>query len=131
MAADAEQLALYGRLQMRQAAVVPLVARGRVFGALSLVRTGDDAEPFTADDLAFAQDVGQRAGLMVDNAAQYTAQRAVAEGLQRSLLPDLPRVPGLALGAAYEPSSSAALVGGDWYDAFVLPDGASGSSSAT
>jgi len=124
--ADPEQRAVYEQLQVRQVVVVPLVARGRVFGALSLIRTGDEVDPFTADDLALAQDVGQRAGLMVDNAAQYTAQRMVAEGLQRSLLPELPQVAGLAIGAAYEPSSSAALVGGDWYDAFVLPGGGVG-----
>ena len=35
-------------------------------------------------------------------------------------------MPGVALGAAYEPSSSASLVGGDWYDAFVLPGGDTG-----
>ena len=120
------QLELYLQIDMRHAVVVPLVARGRVFGAISLIRTGPDAAPFTDGDRALAQDVGRRAGLMVDNAAQYTAQRSVAEQLQRSLLPDLPLVPGLVLGAAYEPSSTAAMVGGDWYDAFVLPDGGVG-----
>ncbi|MCW2607203.1 MAG: Histidine kinase [Frankiales bacterium] len=126
IAADPVQAALWHRVDMRHACVVPLQARGRVFGAISLIRTGDDATPWTEEDLLFVQDVGRRAGQLVDNAAQYTAQRAVAEGLQRSLLPELPDVPGWTLGAAYQPSSSAALVGGDWYDAFVLPDGALG-----
>ena len=126
VAVDEAQLALYLGMQIRHALVVPLVAGERVFGALSLLRTGDGAEPFPTRTCTFALEVGRRAGLLVDNAAQYTVQRGVAEGLQRSLLPDLPQVPGYALGASYEPSSSSAGVGGDWYDAFVLPDGGLG-----
>ena len=126
VAVDPEQYALYAGLDLRHALVVPLVARERVFGVLSLLRTGQAAEPFAEEDRTFALEVGRRAGLMIDNAAQYTAQRRVAEGLQRSLLPELPQVEGYALGASYEPSSSSAGVGGDWYDAFVLPDGGLG-----
>ena len=121
-----EHRRLYADMDIRQALVVPLVARGRVLGALSLLRVGPQAVPYADADVQFALDIGRRAGLNVDNALQYTAQRAVAEGLQRSLLPDLPTVEGARLGAAYEPSSSQAKVGGDWYDAFVLPDGALG-----
>jgi len=40
------------------------------------------------------------------------------------LLPsDLPTVPGYEIDGWYEPAGPAALVGGDWYDAFTLPDG--------
>src|SRR4051794_6703398 len=54
-------------------------------------------------------------------------QRAVAETLQRSLLPArLPRCSGLELAACYRPVSSGAQVGGDWYDAFLLPGDALG-----
>ncbi|MCW2778415.1 MAG: domain S-box-containing protein [Frankiales bacterium] len=126
IASDSTQADLWVQIQMRHACVVPLAARGRVFGAISLLRTGDQALPFLEEDLALLQDVGRRAGLLVDNVAQYTAQRQVAEDLQHSLLPELPAVAGLQLGAAYQPSSSASLVGGDWYDAFVLPDGSTG-----
>lgn len=126
VSSDPEQLAVYRTVDMRYAAVVPLLARGDIFGVLSLIRTGAAPPAFTQDDLVFVQEVGRRAGLMVDNAAQYTAQRAVAEGLQRSLLPELPLVEGVVLGASYEPSSSSAKIGGDWYDAFVLPDGGLG-----
>ena len=126
VAVDDEQLAAYVALDMRAAAVVPLVARGRVFGALSLIRCGDTAHPYTEEEVQLALELGRRAGLIVDNAAQFDAQRRVAEGLQRSLLPELPHVDGLELGVAYEPSSSAAKVGGDWYDAFLLPDGSLG-----
>ncbi|HLU96135.1 MAG TPA: PP2C family protein-serine/threonine phosphatase, partial [Thermobifida alba] len=50
-------------------------------------------------------------------------QRRVAEAMQRYLLPQLPRVPGVDLEARYHPAPQSSRVGGDWYDAFVLPDG--------
>ncbi len=47
----------------------------------------------------------------------------VAETMQRSLLPDsIPTVDGWQLSAHYEPAAGG-RVGGDWYDAFLLPDG--------
>ncbi len=117
---------MYTSIQPREALSVPLAGHDRVLGVLSLIRTGADARPFTEEDEQLALEIGRRAGLIVDNAAQLGRQRAVAEELQRSLLPQLPTLPGLSLGSAYEPSSSAAKVGGDWYDAFALPDGSAG-----
>lgn len=47
----------------------------------------------------------------------------VAELVQRSLIPDsLPTLQDWRLSAHYEPAAGG-RVGGDWYDAFVLPDG--------
>ena len=37
-------------------------------------------------------------------------------------MPRLPELPGVALAGRYLPAA-AALLGGDWYDAFQLPDG--------
>ena len=49
---------------------------------------------------------------------------AIAETLQRSLLPDtLPEIPGLDIAVRYLPATEGADVGGDWYDAFYLKDG--------
>lgn len=48
----------------------------------------------------------------------------VADRLQRALLPKrLPTIPGAAFHAAYRPASNESDVGGDWFDAFSLPDG--------
>ena len=60
------------------------------------------------------------------SAEAATARGAVelAESLQRSLLTDPPSVPGLQLAARYAPAGRHAGVGGDWYDAFPTPDGA-------
>ena len=64
------------------------------------------------------REVQRRAG------ARAEAIRALAEQLQRGLLPAaLPDVPGLSFSVAYRPANATAEVGGDWYDAFVLPSG--------
>jgi anti-sigma regulatory factor (Ser/Thr protein kinase) len=47
---------------------------------------------------------------------------AVAENMQRAVLPGLAEVPGFQLAARYLPADRAAI-GGDWYDAIPLPDG--------
>ena len=59
------------------------------------------------------------------SAEAATSRSAVqlAETLQRSLLTDPSAVPGLAVSARYLPAVQHAQVGGDWYDAFALPDG--------
>ncbi len=57
---------------------------------------------------------------------QATANEAalqMAEALQRSLLGRPPSVDGLGTAVRYLPASRHAQVGGDWYDAFALPDG--------
>jgi serine phosphatase RsbU (regulator of sigma subunit)/anti-sigma regulatory factor (Ser/Thr protein kinase) len=53
----------------------------------------------------------------------YYHERSTAEILQRSLLPRaLPDIPGVEAAARYLPAEPEA-VGGDWYDALVLPGG--------
>jgi len=50
--------------------------------------------------------------------------RQVAETLQGLFLPStLPQKPHLRFDAVYLPAEEDALVGGDWFDAFELPDG--------
>ncbi|MGY1770072.1 PP2C family protein-serine/threonine phosphatase [Blastococcus sp. SYSU D00813] len=48
----------------------------------------------------------------------------LSETLQRSLLTAPPQLPWLATAARYRPATAGAHVGGDWYDAFAVPDGA-------
>lgn len=50
-------------------------------------------------------------------------ERRLAEALQLRLLPKLPELPGLRFAAHYQPGSTAARIGGDWYDALPLRDG--------
>ena len=69
IAQSPEHLALLHRLEMYSAVVVPLIARGRTLGALTLVRHGPSRRSLFDDrDLALAEELGRRAALAVDNA---------------------------------------------------------------
>jgi sigma-B regulation protein RsbU (phosphoserine phosphatase) len=57
-------------------------------------------------------------------AATSRAAVQLAASLQRSLLTEPPTVPGLEMAVRYLPAMRHAQVGGDWYDAFPLADGA-------
>ena len=103
---------------------VPMVARRRTVGALALVRT--DARTFTRDETDLVEDLAARAALAMDNVRLYQQEHAVADTLQRSLLPELPAVPGIESAAHYVSASTAADVGGDFYDLLHLPDGSVG-----
>ncbi len=54
----------------------------------------------------------------------YDSERRVATTLQRAFLQQpLPEVVGIELDAVYQPAEKETQVGGDWYDAILLPDG--------
>jgi hypothetical protein len=55
--------------------------------------------------------------------ALYASEHEVAETLQRSLLPSLPRLRGLEVAARYIAGGQGPEVGGDWYDAFPIAGG--------
>ena len=60
----------------------------------------------------------------MSRAQQFEARRGAAELLQRTLLPQvLPSVPGVTLAGRYQPVGTGTAAGGDFYDAFLLPDG--------
>jgi PAS domain S-box-containing protein len=66
----------------RSQIVVPLRARGRVLGALSLTMAESNRR-YSEADLDLARDLGLRAGLAVDNARLYEEAQASAEFEQR------------------------------------------------
>ncbi|WP_235522234.1 PP2C family protein-serine/threonine phosphatase [Cellulomonas sp. Root137] len=117
-----DQLDLLRRLGLGQAMVVPLRARDRVLGVLTLVAV----DGFGADAVVTAAHLGRRAGLALDNVRLFLAERTAVLTLQHSLLPEIPEIPGLDVAAAYIPSGRQAEVGGDWFDVLPLPDGAIG-----
>jgi PAS domain S-box-containing protein len=110
-------------LAPQAAAILPMQARGRTVGLVSLFRT-HPGRPYDADELATARDVAARAALALDNARLFALQRELAEQLQHSLLTPPPEPDHLEVVVRYVPAARAAQVGGDWYDAFVQPDGA-------
>ncbi|MER8224278.1 SpoIIE family protein phosphatase [Streptomyces sp. NPDC094143] len=118
-----EQQRLFKTTGIHSAAIVPIRSTRAVLGALTLGRA-DKPGDYTDEDLPLIEDIARRAALALDNARLYQRQRKVAETMQNHLLPQLPRLPGLKMTARYLPAPDASQVGGDWYDAFRLPDGA-------
>jgi serine phosphatase RsbU (regulator of sigma subunit) len=101
------------------ALVAPLAGRGEVAAVITIGRTSGSA-PYTDDDRALVEALAGRAGLVVENAMLFQAERALSETMQRALLPALlPRPAGLRMAARYRPAGRALLVGGDWYDAYL------------
>ena len=110
-------------LAPRRAHVVPMRARGRTVGAISLFL--DDAHAdLGPEDLALLVQVADRAGVALDNARLFEGQRRMAETLQRALLTAPAQPDDLDVVVRYVPAAEVAQVGGDWYDAFVQPGGA-------
>ena len=102
--------------------VLPIRGPDRVLGALTLVH--DQRRFADPADVATAAEVADRAGLALDNARLYEQQRQLAQELQRSMLTAPPEPDHAHIVVRYLPAAEAARVGGDWYDAFVQPDGA-------
>jgi PAS domain S-box-containing protein len=127
-AEDEEHLRLMRELGLLSAMVVPLVARGKVLGALTIVSSREDRR-FDEADLELAQDLARRAAMALDNAILFRREHEAAVILQRSLLPQtLPQVEGLEFAARYEPAAPGLEVGGDWYEVVDVGDGTVGVS---
>jgi PAS domain S-box-containing protein len=119
----AEVRLLFDELAPATAVALPLTARGRTLGALSVYRAADRPAA-DAEDISAAREVADRAGLALDNARLYEQQRRLAEALQRSMLTAPPEPDHAEIVVRYHPAMEAAQVGGDWYDAFLQPSGA-------
>ena len=113
-----ERRELLRRIRPTSHMVVPLLARGRVLGALVLVATRS-GRVYTTDDLHLAEELASRAATAIDNARLFQERTHVARTLQKSLLPpNLPEIPGIDLAARYEPAGEGNEVGGDFFDVF-------------
>jgi serine phosphatase RsbU (regulator of sigma subunit)/PAS domain-containing protein len=105
--------------------VLPLVARNRVIGMLTLGKAAD--EKFRREILELAEDLSRRAALALDNARLYSERTAISRALQRSLLPpEMPRIPGLEVEVIYRAAGEGNEVGGDFYDVFPIRAGSYG-----
>ena len=123
MAQDEEHLAQVRALDLAAAALVPLRARGRTFGAMACGFVEAPAPDHEREVLALLEDLARRAALAMDNARLYAERSHVARTLQQSLLPpDLPALPGVELSARYRPAGEGNEVGGDFYDCFATSE---------
>ncbi len=104
--------------------IVPLAYRGAVRGTLVAMYDRSSGRHYGADEVPFFSEIARRIAPAVGNAEAYERERRVARTFQAAALTtDLPRVPGTGFDALYEAGRSEALIGGDWYDAFRVPDG--------
>ncbi|MFI1223853.1 MULTISPECIES: SpoIIE family protein phosphatase [unclassified Streptomyces] len=118
-----ERIAACRDLGLRQALVVPLTARSRPLGTLSLVRSGR-GPAFSDQDVAVARELAVRAAVDLDHARRYDREHSIARELQRALLAE-PRGlhPHVEVATRYLPADRGVLVGGDWFDVVPLKDG--------
>jgi PAS domain S-box-containing protein len=74
---------VFDQLKLRSMIYVPLRARGRAVGVLSLSRHRTDKPLYTEDDLHLVQDLADRAGLAISNAQLLqSAQHELAERIE-------------------------------------------------
>ncbi|HEY0601285.1 MAG TPA: GAF domain-containing protein [Herpetosiphonaceae bacterium] len=76
-ARDARHLALLRAMNIGSRIVVPLLARGRILGTITLLSSQPGR--YHADDSVMAEDLGHRAALAIDNARLYREAQAAIE----------------------------------------------------
>ncbi len=104
---------------------IPLIARGRVIGLISI----DQAQPnaFTRDDVELAQAFANQVAVALENARLYELEvrelereLEIAQGIQETLLPEfVPQVPGLQICGRLLPARQ---IGGDFFHFFKVGD---------
>ena len=98
---------------------VPLLAGGTVIGTLHVGSL--TTRQFTSEDVEILKLVASQAATAVESLTAE-ADRSAAAVFQQSLLPStLPVINGMEIAGRYVPGRG--MVGGDWYDVFVLPAG--------
>ena len=102
---------------------LPLRSSGRTLGVLTLAFP----EPHPIDDgpdQIILTALGSAVADALSRAIQHDIDRDLVMSVQRSLLPaTLPEHPEVRLGARYMPAETRYGIGGDWYDAVLLPGG--------
>ncbi|GAA3058423.1 SpoIIE family protein phosphatase [Kitasatospora albolonga] len=123
LVAEPDRVAPGVRAGIHSYLMVPIMARGMVLGGSEFVRMRNP-EPFSAADVALAEELVARTAIALDNARLYRRERETALTLQRSLLPqEIHRTLGLEIAYRYLPSSLVSEVGGDWFDVVPLSCG--------
>ncbi len=102
---------------------VPLCSSGRTLGVLTLVFARAHPLDDGPDQIALTA-LGSIIADALSRAARHDSDRELVISVQRSLLAGaLPDSPGVRLGAYYRPAETRYGIGGDWYDAVLLPGG--------
>ncbi len=114
---------------VRAWAALPLRVGRRPLGSITV--GWEDPQTFDDEDVqvfeAFAAECAQavhRVARRETERRQARATRTLAESLQRALLTSPPHLEHLTVAVRYRPAAREVQIGGDWYDAFPSPDGA-------
>lgn len=112
-----------GTRTARASVEVPISVGTQRRGSLTLCMA-DDRRRFDPHDMPFFAEMTRRIAPAIANAEMFERERRVATSFQQAALPAmLPSIEGIEFDAVYEAGRNESLVGGDWYDAFPLPDG--------
>ncbi|MFE7232469.1 PP2C family protein-serine/threonine phosphatase [Streptomyces sp. NPDC002405] len=112
-----------GHPPMRTLLGIAVSVRGDIFGDLYLSERRD-GQPFDVHDETIVIALARAAGIAIDNVRLFEQVRTGSEQFQRRLLPALPDMRPFEAAAIYRPAAKPHHLGGDWYDAILLPDGA-------
>jgi PAS domain S-box-containing protein len=121
--AEPDEIANVRLMRARSAVATPLLGPYGPTGVIFLGRSARRTR-FAETDVPVIEELGRRLTVGLANTDAFAREHAIAETLQRSLLPDaLPAIPRLDIAVRYLPATEGADVGGDWYDAFPLEGG--------
>ncbi|MFF4210299.1 PP2C family protein-serine/threonine phosphatase [Streptomyces sp. NPDC001796] len=102
---------------------VAITVRGEIYGDLYLSERRD-GRAFDVHDENIVVALAGAAGIALENVHLFEQVRNTSEKFQRLLLPALPDLRPFTAAAIYRPAAEPSRLGGDWYDAILLPDDA-------
>jgi len=109
-------------LGIDSAAYLPLIAEGRVIGALGLSYRGKSA--FSPEERNLLVALSSGVGQSLQRAKLHDREHGLAEDLQQAMLPrSIPEVPGAEVAVRYRAAHEGQGIGGDWYDVITLSGG--------
>jgi signal transduction histidine kinase len=83
-ARDADHLRLFKELGLRSGMIVPMVARGKTWGAITFV-SAESGRRYRREDLEMAELLGRRAAIAIDNALLYEEAQAATRAREEIL----------------------------------------------
>jgi PAS domain S-box-containing protein len=118
---NAEYAGVIEAMRLSGGIAIPLCGDGEVLGVLVLA--GTDDRPLEPSAARVAETIAERAGVALQKAQTFAAERRVATLMQRALLPETDRsIAGHEVGTCYVPAAVGREIGGDWWDIVELPD---------
>lgn len=102
-------------------ALVPVKSRGEVTAVMGFCWDADVVFAEEHRDLLHKMEVSL--SLALENARQFSAERALTRSLRSAFFSAPASVPGFEMGHLYHAVSGSGGIGGDFYDVVPLPDG--------